>query len=214
MLVEELRKRYLEAGDIERFLQGSGIEILKDFLENWEAVLAFNRKYYSIGEPKVMLCGINPGRFGAGKTGVPLIDFKSLSKLIPNIVREDSERSAQFFYEVIDHFGAQNFYRSFYVGNVSWLGYTKDKRNLNFDRLPRPGKEAVISLFRYEMSYIKPAVVISMGDVVKETVEQVLGSSTRTDLTLPHPYYCSFPTRKEKCKRYYIEALEPFVKTS
>jgi hypothetical protein len=119
MLVEELREKYLESGDLERLLLGTGIEILKDFLENWDTVLEFNRVFYAEGEPKTVLCGINPGRLGAGKTGVPFMDFRSLSKLIPGVTRDDTERSAQFFYEVVNHFGAQNFYRSFYVGNVS-----------------------------------------------------------------------------------------------
>jgi hypothetical protein len=211
MLVEELRKEYLESGNIERLLEGSDIVILKDFLENWEAVLEFNRKFYPKGVPKTVLCGINPGRLGAGKTGVPFTDFKSLSRLIPNITRQDTERTAQFFHEIVDHFGAQNFYQSFYVTNVSWFGYAKGKRNLNFNELPVPAKEAVKSLFSYEMSRVNPITFISIGDVVKKFVESVLGSSARTDILLWHPYYCSFPSNKENCKRQYIEVLEPFI---
>jgi hypothetical protein len=136
MLVEELREKYLESGDLERLLQGTGIEILKDFLENWDAVLEFNRVFYAEGEPKTVLCGINPGRLGAGKTGVPFMNFRSLSKLLPGAPPDDTERSAQFFHEVVSHFGAQNFYRSFYVENVSWVGYSKERKNINFDALP------------------------------------------------------------------------------
>ncbi len=212
MLVEELRKRYLESGDIERLLQGTEIKILTDFLENWEHVLEFNRRFYAAGEPKTVLCGINPGRLGAGKTGIPFTDFGSLSKLIPNVERKDMERSAQFFHEVVDYFGAKNFYRSFYVTNVSWLGYAKGAKNLNFNELPLPAKNAAMTMFTYDMNRINPTTVISMGSVVKEAVQSVLGASVRTDIALPHPNYCAFPKNKEKCKRQYIEVLESFVK--
>ena len=214
MLVEELRDKYLESGDLERLLHGTGIEILKDFLENWDAVLEFNRVFYAEGEPKTVLCGINPGRLGAGKTGVPFMDFRSLSKLIPGVTRDDTERSAKFFYEVVNHFGARNFYRSFYVGNVSWVGYSKERKNINFDALPVPARDAVLSFFRYEMNRIKPSTVISLGGMVQETVKRVLDASVNTDLVLPHPNYCAFPKIKDKCLRQYIEVLEPFVRTA
>jgi len=215
MLVEELRKKYLESGDIERLLEGSGIEILKEFLANWDNILEFNRKYYAKGEPKTVLCGINPGRLGAGKTGVPFIDFKSLSQLIPNVMRDDTERSAQFFYEVVKHFGAELFYNSFYVTNVSWVGYAKrqkTQKNVNYSDLPIPARDAVLSLFGYEMNLVKPITVISLGGLVKETVDSVIGPSVRTNITLLHPNYCAFPKNRERCKRQYIEILEPFVK--
>ena len=211
MLVEELRQKYLGSGDIDRLLHGSKIEVLKDFLGNWENILEFDRKFYATDKPKTVLCGINPGRLGAGKTGIPFIDFKSLAMLIPNIERGDTERSAQFFFEIVSHFGAQNFYRSFYVTNVSWLGYAKGTKNINFDKLPLSTKEAVISLFRDEMNYIKPTTVISMADIVNEAIKSVLGPSVQTDIVLPHPNYCAFPKNKEKCKKQYIEILEPFI---
>jgi len=105
------------------------------------------------------------------------------------------------------------FYRSFYVGNVSWVGFSKEKKNINFDALPIPARDAVISLFRYEMSRIKPTAVISIGGVVQETIKRIFDASVNTDLVLPHPNYCGFPKNKEKCMQQYIEVLEPFVRT-
>ena len=75
-----------------------------------------------------VICGINPGRNGAGKTGVPFLDFNSLSQLLPNLKKEDSERSSQFFFEIVEHFGAKKFYETFYVTNISWLGFIKDNK--------------------------------------------------------------------------------------
>jgi len=48
-------------------LSDCGIEMLDEFLDNWPTVERFYSEYYSKGLPKIVLCGINPGRRGAGK---------------------------------------------------------------------------------------------------------------------------------------------------
>ena len=59
-------------------LHREGIEILDGFLREIELVRAFFRAYYAGSAPRVVICGINPGRYGAGQTGLPFLDFHTL----------------------------------------------------------------------------------------------------------------------------------------
>jgi hypothetical protein len=179
---------------------------------HWDAVVQFNQRFYANGIPKIVLFGINPGRLGAGKTGVPFVDFKSLSRLLAGISRADSERSAQFFFRVIEHFDAERFYASFYVTNVSWVGYVKDARNVNFHELPGAALQKVLDLFREEMAVVKPAKIISLSGSVHETVRNVLRKDVDCSTVLPHPNYCSFESRVERYMSKYIESFTPFVR--
>ncbi|KIC92056.1 uracil-DNA glycosylase family protein [Flavihumibacter sp. ZG627] len=94
----------------------------------------FNR-FYSDGELRVMLIGINPGRFGAGITG---INFTAPRQLlndcgITHPFGESSELSAEFIYTLIRAYGgAAAFYSRFYIGSVSPIGFVRAGKNLNY----------------------------------------------------------------------------------
>lgn len=49
--------------------------------------------FYPTQEKRVVLCGINPGRNGAGKTGIPFIDFSGASHLLSGIGQNDSRNN-------------------------------------------------------------------------------------------------------------------------
>src|SRR5690606_41731291 len=54
-----------------------GVGVMNPFKEKEEAVKAseqFYRRYYNDNNMRHILIGINPGRFGAGQTGVPFTD--------------------------------------------------------------------------------------------------------------------------------------------
>ena len=95
----------------------------------------FFRKFYSDRQERVILLGINPGRFGAGVTGVTFTDPVRLEEDcgITNTLEKRSELSSRFIYEVIRTFGgAEDFYRRFFLSAVSPLGFTKSGKNLNY----------------------------------------------------------------------------------
>jgi hypothetical protein len=54
-------------------LEMLNIGVLSDFFDNKEVIFEFYRQYFKPNEPKIVLCGINPGRFGAGQTGIPFL---------------------------------------------------------------------------------------------------------------------------------------------
>jgi len=193
MLIEKLKEKYLSSS----VFKNDDIELLDGFLDNWENVKHFYEKYYANGYPKTVLCGINPGKNGAGKTGIPFLDFDSLSKLIDGIEHTDTERSAQFFYDVVQEFGVEKFYRSFYVTNISWMGYMKENKNVNYYQLSDPVKEFIYDAFKHEMSVVGPKTIISLSQEVKKTVNDIFqDSGIDTATTLPHPNYCVFPKKK------------------
>jgi len=208
----ELRRRYIESGKLETLLEGSDISLLLDFMSHWDVMMQFNKQFYKGGFPKTVLCGINPGRLGGGKTGVPFVDFTSLSQMLDDVNQNDSERSARFFFDVIQAFGAERFYQNFYVTNISWVGYSNNNKNVNYYQLPAAAQQFVLDMFQWEMQQVAPQTIISLSGAVKDAITELFeGSSIEIGNHLPHPNYCAFPKNYERCKSQYIELLTSYA---
>jgi len=98
-------------------------------------VTAFHRKYYSDARPRTLLLGINPGRLGAGATGLSFTDTKRCESdlRIPVNGPRTHEPSSDFFYRMVRAAGgADDFYSRTYVHAVCPLGFVKDGVNLNY----------------------------------------------------------------------------------
>lgn len=103
--------------------------------ETMEVLIAFYQKYYSDEAPRIGLFGINPGRFGAGITGVPFTDPIRLETVcgIENPFPKKPELSSVFVYEFIEAFGgAAAFYQYFFITSLCPLGFVKDGKNYNY----------------------------------------------------------------------------------
>ena len=88
----------------------------------------FFQKYYSNVHPRRLMLGINPGRFGAGITGVNFTAPKQLKEYcgIDHHFKPSSELSAEFIYEVIENYGGvSEFYRDWFIGAVCPLGFVR-----------------------------------------------------------------------------------------
>ena len=95
----------------------------------------FYRAYYTDQRKRVFIFGINPGRFGAGVTGIPFTDPIRLSEVcgIKNDFKQLQELSSVFIYEMIKAYGGINFFCShFYITAVCPLGFIRDGKNLNY----------------------------------------------------------------------------------
>jgi hypothetical protein len=107
-----------------------GISIMNPFRENPEVVgiiTKFYSRFYSDENQRHMILGINPGRFGAGVTGIPFTDTRRLTEKcgIPIKGVMTFEPSSSFVYDMIDAFGGtEKFYSDFYVTAISPLGFT------------------------------------------------------------------------------------------
>jgi hypothetical protein len=111
------------------------IDVMNPFRENEFASkisAEFYRKYYSDSQMRTFLIGINPGRLGAGVTGVPFTDTKRMESECGIEVQAISthEPSSVFVYEFVKAYGGpEKFYRDFYFNSVSPLGFVKQKPN-------------------------------------------------------------------------------------
>ena len=94
----------------------------------------FLRKYYFDDAERTLLLGINPGRYGAGITGINFTAPKQLREYckIENPF-SGSELSAEFIYMMIEAYGGtKKFYRNFFISSVCPLGFVQDGKNLNY----------------------------------------------------------------------------------
>lgn len=95
----------------------------------------FYTKFYSDTNPRVFVLGINPGRFGAGVTGISFTTPQNLRRHcgIENNLRDTPELSSRFIYQVVDAFGgAGEFYGKFFLTSLFPLALTKEGKNYNF----------------------------------------------------------------------------------
>ena len=107
-----------------------GIRVMNPFRENKNSLAvssAFYKKYYSDNKHRQIILGINPGRFGAGLTGIPFTEPKRLVEkcglLYPGPPAH--EHSSVFIYNMIDAYGgAEKFYGRFYINSICPLGFT------------------------------------------------------------------------------------------
>ncbi len=114
-----------------------GIEVMNPYnnTETLKACRAFYGKYYNDSRRRRLILGINPGRFGAGVTGIPFTDPIRLENDcgIKNDFDKKPELSSQFVYMFIDRLGGPEFfYKHYYIGAVSPLGFIKDGKNYNY----------------------------------------------------------------------------------
>ncbi|MEP6948086.1 MAG: uracil-DNA glycosylase family protein [Ginsengibacter sp.] len=115
----------------------AGVKVMNPFKENATFNLCekFYKKYYSDNNPRYLILGINPGRFGGGVTGIPFTDPVRLQNIcgIENDFAKKQELSSVFIYETIHAFGGPGiFYDKFYISAISPLGFIKNNKNMNY----------------------------------------------------------------------------------
>lgn len=95
----------------------------------------FYHQFYADNNSRTLLFGINPGRFGAGITGIPFTDPKKLLEIfkIKTTFHLKSELSADFIYGLIHAYGGiKKFYSEFYISSLCPLGFIKEGINFNY----------------------------------------------------------------------------------
>lgn len=113
------------------------VEVMNPYqnAKTFEIATAFYQKYYNDAQERFICFGINPGRFGAGVTGVPFTDPIRLTEVceIANDFEQRAELSSRFIYDMIEAYGGPGpFYSKFYISAVSPLGYIREGINLNY----------------------------------------------------------------------------------
>lgn len=82
-------------------------------------------KYYSDSNPRGLILGINPGRLGAGQTGIPFTDTPALRNSLGIETQiETRETSSEFVYKVVEAFGGpEPFFKKWFIGAACPLGF-------------------------------------------------------------------------------------------
>ena len=111
------------------------------------------------------MLGINPGRFGAGITGVNFTAPRQLKQYcgINHSWGNGTELSAEFIYEMIAAYGGtSSFYSDYFIGAVCPLGFMKAGKNINY----------------YDDKHLQQAVT----PFITATLEQQINMGFHTDI--------------------------------
>lgn len=119
------------------FPMPEGVAVMNPYVDPnaWSAVTLFYQRFYADAGPRRLIFGINPGRHGAGITGVPFTDPINLANVcaIANNFPKKHELSSIFIYDMIQAFGGvEQFYSRYFVTALSPLGFTWQGKNLNY----------------------------------------------------------------------------------
>lgn len=116
----------------------SGIEVMNPYLEEdvMDVVQQFFNKYFPDEHPRRLIFGINPGRLGAGITGVGFTDPIRLEEIcqIPNPFPRKRELSSDFIYHYLleAYGGPELFYKDYFITSTYPLGFKENGKNINY----------------------------------------------------------------------------------
>jgi len=183
----------------------------------------FHIKFFKDTNSRIALFGINPGRFGAGITGIPFTDPINLEQKcgLTNRFAKKPELSSMFVYQLIDEFGGvQEFYRHFFLSAVCPLGFTMDGKNLNYydtkDLYANTRNFIITSIERQIDMGIRQDVCFSLGKGKNLQVLEQLNSEKKwfkKIIPLGHPRWVMQYRRKlaGKLQEEYCKRLREFV---
>lgn len=195
------------------------VGVLNPFESAFELTTAFYEKYYSDTNERIVLFGINPGRFGGGVTGIPFTDPHKLATNcgLTNELEKREELSSKFIYEMIETYGGpQPFYEKYYISAVSPLGYVKDGKNLNYYDIKnwKPlFKEYAVNMIEQQMDFpISQQIAYSIGQGQNLKFLNELNKEHQLFdqiLPLPHPRWVLQYRLKRKAEfiQQYIDLL-------
>lgn len=136
-----------------------GISVMYPFKENPDVLVSarkFYDKYYRDNNTRKLILGINPGRLGAGSTGIPFTDPKRLEEFchIKMHAPKTHEPSSVFVYKVIQAYGSvEKFYNDFYISSICPLGFLthKNGKEINYNYYDNKALEAAVRPFAIAM---------------------------------------------------------------
>lgn len=206
-----------------------GIRILNPFIESPEAMdksSRFYRLFYNDNQKRRIILGINPGRHGAGITGVPFTDtIRMESHCNINIEGFRSyELSSVFVYDMIDAFGGpEKFYSLYYINSVCPLGFVKTNdpgREVNYNYYDSPElydsvRSFIVESIRQQLDFgINREVAFCLGTGKNYKYLNILNRQFgffKKLICLEHPRYIM--QYKAKSKQYYVNKFCKYLKT-
>lgn len=201
-----------------------GIRVLNPFEENpkiIDVLHQFYTQFFTDKKPRRLLIGINPGRHGAGQTGIPFTDTKRLSKAcgLPIVDFKTHEPSSVFVYDVIKAFGGvEKFYSRFYINSVCPLGFVRKNKkgnwvNCNYYDYPdlfEILKPFIVTTLKQQIDFgVDTSVCYSLGKKNAQFLKKINSDEKLFDRIIPlsHPRYVMQYKFKEK-EKYIAKYLE------
>ncbi len=191
-----------------------------DQAETQRVMALFYQKYYADEQLRFFLFGINPGRFGAGITGIPFTDPVRLAHecSIANTFPPRQELSAQFIWRVIQALGGpESFFQHFYITALSPLGFVRRGVNINYydDRqLLRAVEPFIVWNIRQQLALgAHRTTAVCLGEGQNFRIFQRLNNQHgffQKIIALPHPRWVMQYRRKslEDYVELYVRLLE------
>lgn len=202
-----------------------GFQVLNPYLDNPETMVVmqkFYNQYYSDSRPRKFIIGINPGRHGAGITGIPFTDTKRLEAVCGIKMHSASthEISSLFVYDMIDNFGGvKDFFGEFYINSPFPLAILQKKGQsyLNANYYDSPKLFACVRDFMCESLHRQISFGLDTSEVFvlgKKNAEFIHRMTQESQLfgkltVLEHPRFIQQYKSKERQQfiKKYIQAL-------
>ncbi len=186
-------------------------------------VRAFLDDYFADHERRTLVFGINPGRFGAGITGITFTDPVALADFcgVANDLQRKRELSSIFIYDFIHRYGGvRAFYRDFFLTALCPLGFTRDGLNLNYYDIPalaRGVEPFIVSSIRRHIAIggrVDRTIVIGKGKNLQYMLELNARHGFFSEvLSVEHPRSI-MQYRRKQLERYLAEYDAVFRRAS
>jgi hypothetical protein len=224
LLSDKLRNFYFNL-HLNRLLPGE-VEVMNPYTQSHvrEVCFQFFNKYFFDNNKRILILGINPGRFGAGVTGITFTDPIRLEKEcgIQNNFRKRPEVSSVFIYDMIRSYGGPSkFYSKFILSAISPLGFTKARKNINYydnSKLASTLNDFIIGTLKQQISIAGfSEKVVCLGEGKNYKYLDRLNNEYhlfKEIISLPHPRWILQYRYKMK-KEYileYVKVLRSLVK--
>lgn len=202
-----------------------GFELLFPYTEpeTLRVMTQFYERFYQDTQPRIFIFGINPGRFGAGVTGVPFTDPIRLETEcgIANDFAKKPELSSDFVYRFVHAYGGtEAFYSRFYITSLSPLGFVQNGINCNYyddKRLQAAVEPFIIESIATQIQFgTTPRVALCMGQGKNAAYFQKINAIHKffeQILVLPHPRWVMQYRRKSlpEFLQLYVNTLRTAV---
>ncbi len=180
----------------------------------------FYGRYFKDSKRRIIIFGINPGRFGGGITGIPFTDPYNLSFKcnISSNFKSTKELSSSFIYEMIEEYGGvKNFYNDYIISSICPYGFTKNGKNLNYyddNDLFKNWKNNIIKSISDQLTgFGSKQVCIVIGKGKNQFFFELLNKEYKffnEIIALPHPRWILQYRSKQKKTfiKQYVETLK------
>ncbi|OQY31233.1 MAG: hypothetical protein B6241_14525 [Spirochaetaceae bacterium 4572_59] len=184
-----------------------------------KALRTYYDRFYGDNKSRIFLLGINPGRFGAGVTGIPFTDPINLAKHcgIANDFQKKHELSSRFIYDLVEFSGgAEAFFGRYFLTALSPLGFTWKGKNRNYydtAALLQDLKPWIVKTLREQLDLgADRSVAFSLGQGKNYKILQELNREYgffQEIRPLPHPRWVMQYRlkRKEEFLKFYRDEL-------